>query len=116
MVNEEGKKLTGVQLIAILDEVCKQDATVITDEFTGYNILWNTRHIQLMIDHSKGYSDGIIHTKNIESFWANLKRGVYGIYQHISITYIQSYVNEFCFRYNNRKADMFNLVLKQAIN
>jgi len=116
MPNKEGKKLTGMQLLAILNEVCKQNATIITDEFTGYNILRNTKHIRLMIDHTKGYADGIIHTNNVESFWATLKRGIYGIYHHISAQYLQSYVNEFCFRYNNRTADMFNLVLKQAIN
>lgn len=115
MSNKDGKKLTGMQLLSILNEVCKEDATVITDEFSGYNILRKTRYIRLMVDHSKGYSDGIIHTNNIESFWATLKRGVYGIYHHISIQHMQSYVNEFCFRYNNRKADMFNMVLKQAI-
>ena len=116
MPNAMGKKLTGMQLLGILDEICKQDTTIMTDEFTGYNILKKTNHIHLMIDHSKGYSDGIIHTNNVESFWATLKRGVFGVYHHISVQYLQSYVNEFCFRYNNRKADMFNLVLKQSIN
>jgi len=33
--NKEGKKLSGNQLLAILNEVCKRKATVITDEFTG---------------------------------------------------------------------------------
>lgn len=115
MPNKEGKKLTGMQLLSILNEVCKQDATVITDEFTGYNILKRTNHIRLMIDHSKGYADGFIHTNNVESFWATLKRGVYGIYHHISVKYLQNYVNEFCFRYNNRECNMFDMVLKQSI-
>ncbi len=69
MPNEAGKKLTGMQLLAILNEICRKDATIITDEFTGYNILRKTKHIRLMIDHSKGYSDGIIHTNNVESYW-----------------------------------------------
>ena len=81
-----------------LNEVCKQDATIITDEFTGYNILKKTNYIRLSIDHTKEYASGIIHTNNVESFWATLKRGIYGIYHHISVQYLQSYVNEFCFR------------------
>lgn len=53
--------------------------------------------------------------KYIESFWATLKRGVYGIYHHISVEYMQNYVDEFCFRYNNRNENMFDLVLKQSV-
>ena len=61
------------------------------------------------------FSDGFVHTNNIESFWATLKRGVYGIYHHVSVKYMQRYVDEFCFRYNNRKKDIFNIVLSQSI-
>lgn len=113
--NKHGKKLTGMQLLSILNEVCKQDATIITDEFTGYNILKKTAYIRLMVDHSIEYANGMIHTNNIESFWATLKRGVYGIYHHISVKYLQDYVNEFCFRYNNRNNNMFDMILKQSI-
>lgn len=44
-----------------------------------------------------------------------LKRGVYGIYHHVSVEYMQNYVDEFCFRYNNRNENMFDLVLKQSV-
>lgn len=113
--NKDGKKLTGMQLLSILNEVCKQDSTIITDEFSGYNILRKTNHVRLTIDHSKEFAHGMIHTNNVESFWATLKRGVYGIYHHVSIKYLQNYVNEFCFRYNNRDNNMFDMVLKQSI-
>ncbi len=114
--NKQGKRLSGNQLLAILNEVCKDDATVITDEFRGYGVLGRTEHVHLVIDHTKGFVDDFIHTNNVESFWAILKRGVYGIYHHVSVKYLQNYVNEFCFRFNNREnGDMFDLVLKQAV-
>jgi transposase-like protein len=118
--NKEGKKLTGKQLLDILKEVAKADGTdgnvVITDEFKGYNILKKTKQIHLRVDHTQEFVRDAIHTNGIESFWATLKRGVLGIYHHISPQYLQSYVDEFCFRYNNRDNDgVFNLVLKQAI-
>ncbi len=63
----------------------------------------------------KEFVRGMIHTNNVESFWAILQRGVYGIYHHISVKYFQEYVNEFCFRYNNRRINMFDLILKQSV-
>jgi transposase-like protein len=115
MMNKQGKKLTGMQLLKILDAVCKNDNIVMSDEFKSYNILKRTNYFHLKIDHTKGYCDGDIHTNSIESFWALLKRGIYGIYHHVSLKYLQNYVNEFCFRYNNRNNNMFDLILKQSI-
>jgi len=116
MPNKEGKKLSGKQLLSILNEVTKKGATVITDEFRSYNILIKTDFIHLSVDHTKEFSNNGIHTNNIESFWATLKRGVYGIYHSVSPQHMQSYVDEFCFRYNNRNNDnMFELLITQTI-
>lgn len=41
-------------------------------------------------------------SNSIESCWAVLKRSVYGIFHHVSVKYLQNYVDEFCFRLNNR--------------
>jgi transposase-like protein len=113
----KGRKLTGKQLLNILNKVSKKGNknTVIADEFRSYNFLEKKEFFSLRIDHQKMYADGIIHTNNIESFWAILKRGIYGIYHHVSVKYLQNYVNEFCFRYNNRQLNMFNMVLRQGI-
>ncbi|MBL9028863.1 MAG: transposase [Caedimonas sp.] len=44
------------------------------------------------------------------------KRGIISIYHHVSPHYLQRYIDEFCFRYNNRtNQNMFNLVLKQVV-
>ena len=116
--NKEGKKLTGKQLLDVLNQVVIQDSTVISDEFKGYNILGKkTSHIHLRVDHTKEFvaANGA-HTNNIENFWGTLKRGILGIYHHVSAQHLQKYVDEFCFRYNNRSnVGMFDLVLKQAI-
>ena len=96
--NKDGKKLTGKQLLTILNEVTKAGATVMTDEFRSYNILSRNGFIHLKVDHTKEFAVGATHTNNIESFWATLKRGVYGIYHSVSVKYLQQYVNEFCFR------------------
>lgn len=108
--NKEGKKLTGKQLFAVLDKVCKNNTLVMTDDYRGYNILNypnKNNFVRLSVNHSIGqYSIGDgIHTNGIESFWALLKRGIFGIYHHISVKYMQEYVNEFCFRLNDNTFD-----------
>jgi transposase-like protein len=121
MPNDQGKKLTGKQLIAVLEAVCKDKTTVITDDFRGYDILDrdNEKNFKrLTVNHSIGqYSAGNgVHTNGIENFWSVFKRSWYGIYHHISIKYLQNYVNECCFR-NNHRADLrqFDSLLNQAL-
>lgn len=119
--NKDGKKLSGKQLLEILNQVAQGTSTIITDEFKNYGILKVTEHVHLKINHLECFADGDIHTNNTESFWATLKRGIYGIYHHVSVEYLQSYINEFCFRYNNRihpnktNPAMLDMVLKQSI-
>lgn len=116
--NNEGKKLTGKQLLDVLNQVITQDSVIISDEFKGYNILGKkTSHIHLRVDHTKEYvSKGNIYTNNMENFWGTLKRGILGIYHHVSAKHLQKYVDEFAFRYNNKDMGcMFNLLVKQAV-
>jgi len=115
--NKRGQKLTGRQLIDILNQVCKgKNVTVISDEYRGYNRLKYTDYIHLKIDHTKMFVDNDIHTNTIESFWAIVKRAFYGTYHRISVKYLQTYINEISFRYNHRNIDSsFDLVLRNAI-
>lgn len=115
--NEEGKQLSGKQLFAVLKKVCKPSTVVMTDQFSGYNILDkenDCNFVRLKIDHTVAFSlgDGI-HTNGIESFWAVLKRGVYGVFHNVSVKYMQKYVNEFCYKFNRRYfgEDIFDRLL-----
>jgi transposase-like protein len=79
------------------------DNTILmTDEYRGY--LTMKRIINhLSINHSKEYARGIIHTNTIESFWAILKRGIMGQFHKVSKKYLNAYVDEFCWRFNERE-------------
>ncbi len=116
LANKKGQRLTGRQLIDVLDQVCKGRNIVISDEFRGYQKLRYTNHFHLQIDHNKMFADGIVHTNTIESFWAIVKRAFYGTYHRVSVKYLQEYINEISFRYNHRDInDSFDLVLKNSI-
>jgi len=62
--------------------------------------------------HAKTFVNGNVHTMGVESFWSLLKRAIIGVYHRVSAKYLQAYLNEFVFRFNNRhNEDIFNLVL-----
>ena len=114
------KKLTGIQLLEILNKLCEKDCIVITDDFKSYGILdKNTnKFIHLSVNHSLNeFSLGNgIHTNGIESFWAVLKRGLYGVYHHVSIKHLQKYIDEFCFRANYKDIqESFNVILRNCV-
>jgi transposase-like protein len=101
----QNKTLTGKQLLEFIRTACKPTTTIISDEFTGYRVLnhHKTEFFHLTINRSlRQYSDHRgTHTNGIESVWALIKRGLYGMYHHVSVKYLQSHINEFCFRLNN---------------
>jgi transposase-like protein len=77
---------------------------VATDEALGYEHLTKLGYKHKRVNHSAGeYVRGEIHTANIDSFWALLKRGVIGTYHNVSKKYLPLYLAEFQFRFNNRQ-------------
>ena len=47
---------------------------------------------------------GFMHTNTIESFFAIMKRGVYGNFHSVSEAHLPRYLSEFDFKYNHRSA------------
>jgi hypothetical protein len=43
-----------------------------------------------------------VFTNTVEGFFSILKRGVYGVYFHVSEAHLHRYLAEFDFRYSNR--------------
>lgn len=87
-------------------------ATVVTDEFAGYRGLGTKGFIHHTINHSAGeyVRHYCLHTNGIESFWALLKRGHYGIYHYMSPKHLHRYVNEFAFRQNTREVGTMGFI------
>lgn len=95
-----------------------KNATLMTDDwgsYAGLEVYYN----RFVINHSQGsYVHGSIHTNSIEGFWSQFKRGVIGIYHWTSVKHLQSYLDEFSYRFNSRKINdynRFNLVLANMV-
>jgi len=117
--NEKGQKLSGKQLLAILDKVCKEGTTVASDDFSGYFILnhkTENNFVHVTVNHSMGqFSAGNgIHTNNIENFWSLIKRQWVGTHHHYSVKYMQGYIDEMCFRQNHKEGG-FDTLLGQCV-
>jgi transposase len=73
-----------------------------SDEAREYRFL-GVVHDHQTVNHSdKEYVRGIVHTNNIEAFWAHLKRSMKGTYIAVSKKHLQKYLWEFEFRHNLR--------------
>jgi transposase len=67
------------------------------------------------VNHSKlEYVRAGVHTNTIEGFWGQLKRSIDGTYHCVSPKYLQSYVNEFVYRYNHRQSPVFPVLIAAA--
>ncbi|GAA4095957.1 IS1595 family transposase [Mucilaginibacter panaciglaebae] len=87
-------------------------ATLMTDDWNGYNGAIDKIYTRYSIDHSKWkYVDGEITTNRMENFWSHFKRGLHGTYIRVTPKHLNKYVKEFEFRFNNR-----NLGEQQQIN
>ncbi|MGD0274604.1 MAG: IS1595 family transposase [Syntrophales bacterium] len=85
---------------------------VSTDDNSGYRYLgrWFNHGV---VHHAKGeYVVGSVHTATIDGFWSMIKRGIFGTFHKVSKKYLQLYIYEFEFRYNNRRnSDIFDTAI-----
>lgn len=57
------------------------------------------------VDHIREYAVGKVHTNGLENFWSLLKRSLKGTYVAVATFHMERYLDEQCFRYNQRKLD-----------
>lgn len=77
---------------------------LMTDESTVYPKIGDEFAGHGTVNHSiEEYVRGNFwHTNTVENYFSILKRGLIGVYQHVSPKHLKRYVGEFDFRYNNR--------------
>lgn len=93
---------------AVLQNV-EWGATLHTDESVVYKNIDKVRGFPVQhesVKHSAGeYARGNVHTNTAESFFALLKRGIYGTFHNVSRKHLHRYVAEFEYRWNTRQID-----------
>src|SRR3989441_12401111 len=100
------KDATSATIREIIAGHVGEDVEVImTDESAIYpwalNKLPKEKH--KTINHSKEYAHGDVHTNTVESAFSLLKRGIVGTWHKVSAKHLPAYLDEMCFRFNNRK-------------
>jgi transposase len=91
-------------------------AIVYTDEYPVYDCVDKLGYQHKTVNHgAENYVNGNASTNTIEGYWSLVKRGINGVYHAVSPKYLQSYLNEYQFRYNHRLEErpMFLTVLNQ---
>jgi transposase-like protein len=100
------EKATGAILLPIIREHVLPKSMVFTDELMSYHGVSHIKdrgYVHKRINHSaKVYVAGDVHTNTIEGFWGLVKNGLRGVYHNVGRHYLQTYLNEYSFRYNRR--------------
>ena len=105
-------------VLPIVAERVLPSTMVYTDDYPIYDGLTKMGYEHSRIQHrARVYVMGDVHTQTIEGFWSLLKRGIGGVYHAVSAKYLQSYCDEYSFRYNRRTANepMFSSLLGQVV-
>jgi transposase-like protein len=97
-------RVCGDILKPIIRQNISPDATIMSDEFSGYRSLKNEfKNHEVVVHSKKEYVRGDVSTNNIEAFWSLMKRGIFGTYHKVDKKHLHQYTDEFMYRYNSRK-------------
>jgi transposase len=106
-------------ILPIVGEVLPPKTMIYSDESATLALVrWMGKsHKHATVNHSETYVDGYAHTNTIDGFWSLVKRGIKGVYYQVGAKYLESYLNEYAFRYNRRKVmrPMFSLLAERTV-
>jgi transposase-like protein len=87
----------------ILVKHASRKSRLMTDESNVYTKVGEEFSDHETVNHSANeYVRGDAHTNTAEGYFSIFKRGVYGVYHHVSEAHLHRYLAEFDFRYNTR--------------
>lgn len=101
--------VTANNLAPIIARHAHADSRFMTDESNVYSHAGTWFKSHQTVNHSqKEYVRDDVYSNTIEGYFSILKRGIYGVYQHVSEAHLSRYLAEFDFRYSYRIKTGFN--------
>lgn len=99
------RTVTAETLRPVLISQLNRASTLMTDGEGQYRILGPLFARHETVNHGIGeYVRGDAYTNTVEGYFSILKRGISGVYHHVSAEHLKRYIGEFDFRYNERTA------------
>jgi transposase-like protein len=95
-------RVTAKNLKSFIRGNVDNNSMIMSDDFKSYKWVGKEYPHQIIRHSRKEYVRGSVHTNTIEGYFGLLKRGLNGIYQHVSPKHLHRYLTEFDFRYNMR--------------
>jgi transposase-like protein len=90
-------------LQGVVNERVDKSATVMTDEYAAYKGLDKTFKHESINHRKEEWVRGDVYTNGVESAWSLFKRSIVGAYHQVSAKHLDSYLQEFEWRFNGRK-------------
>jgi transposase-like protein len=98
--------VTSKTLGKIMPKEIHRSAHLMTDQYRSYIPIGKHFASHETVRHDMGeYARGDVTSNTAESFFAILKRGIYGTFHAVSKKHLHRYVDEFAFRWNTRKVN-----------
>jgi transposase-like protein len=109
-------KVNGATLRPILAAHADKASALMTDTAGGYLHVGKTFARHEMVDHGADeYVRGDAHSNTVENYFSIFKRGIIGMYHHVSEAHLHRYLSEFDFRYSNREGRKINDVARSDL-
>jgi transposase-like protein len=109
-------EVTASTLRPIIVDAIAKETHFRTDESPVYYKIGEGFASHLTVNHSiSEYVRGDAYTNTVEGYFSILKRGIYGVYHHVSAEHLKRYLGEFDFRYNYRIALGFDDTTRAAL-
>jgi transposase-like protein len=96
-------KVNAKTLRPLIVKTASRKSRLMTDEGKWFERIGEEFTSHETVNHWQDeYVRGDVYTNTAENYFSILKRGLYGVYQHVSEAHLHRYLAEFDFRYSNR--------------